>query len=81
MLNELAIIIIDPFSIQHQLVKIVNILLNNVGHVLQLSQFVPVMVGEHALWTNDCMAKFAEVFNLFVLMLEAKHFSSSCLGD
>lgn len=47
---------------------------NNVGNIVKLSKLVAVVVAEHTLGAHDGMAKFAEVFNFFVLMLEAEDF-------
>ena len=80
-LDELPIIIVDPLGVQHQLVQIVDVLLDDVGHVFQLSQLVAIVVREHAFVTHDRVAKFTEVFDLLVLMLEAVHFAASCLRD
>lgn len=49
MLDELPVIVINPFGVQHKLVEIVNILLDNIGHVFQLRELVAIMVREHAL--------------------------------
>jgi len=74
-LDELPVVVIDPFGVQHELVEIVNILLYNVGHVLQLRKLVAIVVRKHALRTHDRVAKLAEVFYLFVRVLVAVHFS------
>ena len=34
---------------------------------------MPIMVREHALGADDSVAEFAEIFDFFVLMLEAEH--------
>ena len=35
-LNELPVVIVDALGVQHQLVQVVNVLLDDVSHVLKL---------------------------------------------
>ena len=79
MLNELTIIIVDSFCVQHQFVKIVNILLDDICHIFELSKLVTIVIRKHAFRTNDGMAEFTEVLDFFVLMLITEHLSSACL--
>lgn len=59
----------DSFSVDHELVKIVDILLDDASHVLEHGQFVPVVISKHAFCTDDGVADFAEVFDFFVFVL------------
>lgn len=76
-LDELPIVIIDALCVEHQLVEVVDVLFDDVGYVLKLSQLVTIVIGEHTLRANDCVAKFAKVLDLFVLMLEAEDFAGA----
>ena len=48
-------------------------MLDDARHVFQLSQFVAVVLGEHALGADDLVAEFAEVFDLFLRMAPAEN--------
>lgn len=76
MLNIVPIVLVDSFSVQQQLMQIVDILLDNVGNIFKLSQFMPVMFSEHAFRADNGMADLAEVLNLLILMLETKDLAS-----
>ena len=71
-----TIVIIDSFGIQHQFVKVIDILLDNSCNVLELRQFMTVMLREHAFGTHDLVAELAEVLNLLLRVPAAKHLGS-----
>jgi len=79
-LDELPVVVIDPLGVEHELVQVVNVLLNDVSDIFQLCQLMPIMVRKHTLWTHYSMTELAKVLNLLVLMLEAEHLSSCRLG-
>ena len=74
--DKAAVVIVDTLRVDHQLVQVVDILLNDICHVLKLGQLVPIMVAEHAFWAYDGVAKLAEIFYFLVQMLEAVDFAS-----
>ena len=76
MLYKLSVIIVNPLRIEHQLVKIVDVLLNDVGDVLELRQLMAIMVRKHAAGADDGVAEFAEVFDFLLLVLEAEDFAA-----
>lgn len=36
-----------------------------------------IMIGEHTSGADDCVAEFAEIFDFFVLVLEAEDFAGA----
>lgn len=68
---ELPVVVVDALGIDHELVQVVDILLDDVGHILKLCQLMTIMISKHALGTDDGVAEFAKVLNLLVEMLEA----------
>ena len=73
--NKAAVVVVDSLRVDHQLVQVVDILLNDVCHVLKLGQLVPIMVTKHAFRAYDSVAKLAEIFYFLVQMLEAVDFA------
>ena len=75
LVNISSLLFVQPLNLSHQLVQVVDILLNDVCHVLKLGQLVPIMVTKHAFRAYDGVAKLAEIFYFLVQMLEAVDFS------
>ena len=69
-----SVVFVYSFGIEQQLMKIINILLNNVCDIFELSQLMAIVLGKHALRANNWMANFAEVFYFLILVLIAKYF-------
>jgi len=80
MVDKLSVIIVDSFGVQHQLVQVVYVLLYDIRDIVKLSKFMPVVITKHALWADYGVTKLAEVFDLFVLVLEAEDLACARLG-
>ena len=61
--------------------QIVHILLNYIGNIFKLCEFMTIMFGKHALGTNDWVTYFAEVFDFLILMLETENFPCGGVGN
>jgi len=55
-------------------VQVVHILLDNTGYILKLSQFMTVVLSEHAFGADNLMAEFAEIFYFFLWMSSTVNF-------
>jgi hypothetical protein len=45
--DEHLVVLVDSARVEQQLLEVADILFDNVGDLLQLSEFVPIMVLEH----------------------------------
>jgi hypothetical protein len=76
MTYQRAIVIVDAFGVEHQLVKVVDVLPDDPGHLLQLRKLVPVVLCEHAPRAHYLMAGATEVLDFLLRMPGAV----DCLG-
>lgn len=81
MLEVVPVVFVDSLSVEEQLVKVVDVLLDDVGYIFQLRQFMPIMLSKHALRADNGVAYFAEVLYLLVLMFEAEDFTRLGIGN
>lgn len=80
MVHELPVVVVDTLRVYHQLVQIVNVLLDDVSDVFELRQLVAIVISKHALRAHDGVAELAEVLNLLVQMLKAVDFTRHLLA-
>ena len=77
--HELPVVVVDALRIDHQLVQVVYVLLDDIRDVLKLSQLVAIVIGKHALRAHNGVAELAEVLDLLVEMLEAVDFTGNLM--
>lgn len=60
--------------------QVVDVLLNDVCNILELSEFMTIVLCKHTLRAHYRVAYLAEILYLLVLMLETKHLASQLIG-
>ena len=81
LVHQLLILVIQPVSVHQHLLEVKYILFETVTHLLDLDEFVPVVLVEHALDANCHTALLAEVLYRLVRVAGAKHECLTTIGS
>ena len=73
MIKKLAVLIIEPTRVKDHLLQVQDVLLETIGHLLYLDQFMAVMLVEDALDTDCLSASSAEILNVLLWMAAAQN--------